>query len=167
MIGESIAPALPEPPGGLVNCAPGKAIDDAGVAGVVLGEKPPELVERALLRDDLIEQVRAIIAAGEDPCGEPQLRDDVAARRAVRGRGKRQERHAGKALLQDREPLIFRAEVMTPLGDAMRLVDGEKGEAAAREQFQAARRRQPLGRHVQEVDHAVANRALDLAGFAE
>ena len=58
--------------------------------------------------------------------------DDVAARRPVGGGGERDARHVGKALVQDRELAVFRAEIVAPLRDAMRLVDGEERELRAR-----------------------------------
>ena len=167
MVGDRVTSARPEPIGSLLNRAPGKAIDDPGVGGVFLGEESPELFERIELGDDSIEQVRAIIADGEDPrLGEPKLCHDVATCRTVRGRGQRQERHPRKAFLQDRELLLFRAEIMTPLGDTMRLVNGEEGEAAAGEKLQAAWRHQSLGRDINEVERAAADRAFDFRRLA-
>ena len=167
MIRERVAPTCPQPADGLLNCAPGEAIDDPRVGGVFLGEKPPKLFEWIVLGDDSVEQVGAIIAGGEDPClGKLKLCDDVATCRTVRGRGERQERHPGKALLQDRELLIFRAEMMTPLGDAVRFVDGEQAEAAAGEQLEAAWCHQSLRRNVNEVERPVTNRAFDFRRLA-
>ena len=126
----------PEPTSGGLNRAPGKAIDDPGVARVVFDKELPKLLERIALGDDSIEQVRTIIASGEDPCrAEPELRDDVAACGPVRGGRERHERHPGKALPQGRQLLIFGAEIMTPVGDAMCFVDGKESEAATGEKF--------------------------------
>ena len=55
---------------------------------------------------------------------------------------------------------------MPPLRNAVRLVDGEKGEAGARQQLQATRRHQPLGRDIEQIEGPVANGALDLGGLA-
>ena len=60
---------------------------------------------------------------------------------------------------------VFRAEIVPPLRHAMRFVDGEQADARALEQFQKARRHQPFGRHVEQVDLAVAQRALGGRGF--
>ena len=49
----------------------------------------------------------------------------------VGGGGQRDARHAGEALVQDRQAEVFLAEVVAPLADAMRLVDGEQAEQAA------------------------------------
>ncbi len=53
---------------------------------------------------------------------------------------------------------------MAPLRHAVRLVDGEQREAGAVEQLEAARREQPLGRHVQQVESARQQLAFDGAG---
>ena len=77
--------------------------------------------------DDAVADVRAIEAGDEDArLVETQPLDDVGACRPVRGRGQRDTRHIGKALVQHRELEIFRPEIMSPLRHAMRLVDGEQ-----------------------------------------
>ena len=57
----------------------------------------------------------------------PQLEalDDVGARQRVGGGGEGDARHAGIALGQHRELQVVLAEVVAPLADAVRLVDGE------------------------------------------
>ena len=55
---------------------------------------------------------------------------------------------------------------MAPLRDAMRLVDREEGDPAAPQHVEAMRHHQPLGRDVEEVERAVADRALDRARLA-
>ena len=67
MIGESVAAARPEPGCGLLDRPAGEAIDDPGVAGMLGGQKPPELVERAAFGHDAVEEVRPVVAGGEDP----------------------------------------------------------------------------------------------------
>ena len=46
--------------------------------------------------------------------------------------------------MQDRELQVLGPEVVAPLRDAMRLVDGEEGDARPRQQLEAAPRREPL-----------------------
>ena len=62
------------------------------------------------------------------------------------------------------ELAILRAEVVAPLADAMRLVDGEQRDLDVREHLQEARRRQPLGRDIEQVELAVRERAPDGRG---
>src|SRR4029077_6298896 len=80
MVGKCVASTGSEPSSGGFDGAPGKAIDDAGVAGVVFGKELPKLLERIELGVHPVEQIRTVIAGCKDPCGaEPELRDDVAA----------------------------------------------------------------------------------------
>ncbi len=76
------------------------------------------------------------------------------ARGAVGGRGERDARHAGKALAQHGELQVLGPEVVAPLRDAMRLVDGEQRQRHCIEQRQAALGQQPLGRDVEQVELA-------------
>jgi hypothetical protein len=107
------------------------------------------------LGDDAITDVGPVEAGGEDPrLFQLEPRQDVAARRAVGSGGQRQPRHGRKTLVQHRELPIFRPEVVTPLRNAMRFVDGEERDAAAREEIEAARRHQPLQRDQRRDDDA-------------
>ena len=130
-------------------------------------EKAQQIVARAAFRHHPVEQVRAVVAGGEQARRfEMQLLGDVAAGRTVGGRGQRHQRNIGKALLQDPERLVVAAEIVAPLRDAMRLVDREQRDIAAPQHLQAARHVQPFGRHVQQIERAIANRAFDPTGLA-
>src|SRR6266851_4409800 len=162
MVGQREAPLHGEPVGDLLDLAPGLAVDDAGIAPVFLGEKGEQLRLGILLGDDAIADVRAVEAGGEDTrLAERQTLDDVAPRRPVRGRGEGNARNVGKALVEQRKLEIFRTKIVTPLRDAMRLVDGEERDLGIRQQFEAARRHQPLGRDVDQIELALAHGALD------
>ncbi len=65
------------------------------------------------------------------------------------------------ALGQQIELDVLRAEIVPPLRHAVRFVDREKREPRALEQTQEARRRQPLGRDVEQVEPAGEQIALD------
>ena len=167
MIGQGVAPALAQPCGGILDGAPGQAIDDACVAWVLIVEKAQQIVASAVLCHHPIEQVGTVVAGGEQAClAEVQPVGDVAPGRLVGGRGQRHQRRVGKALLEDAERLIVAAKIMTPLRDAMRLVDREQRDPAAPQQVEAMRHHQPLGRHVEQVELPVAGGALDRPGFA-
>ena len=60
---------------------------------------------------------------------------------------------------------VLRPEIVPPLRHAVRLVDGKEADAGALQQVQKARRHQPLGRHVDEVQPARRQIALDLCGL--
>ena len=68
-----------------------------------------------------------------------KLVQNVGARGRVGGRGERHGLHAAEFGLHLAERRIFRAEVVAPLRDAMRLVDGEQRDLGALEQLDASR----------------------------
>jgi hypothetical protein len=96
-----------------------------------------------------------------------QALHDVGARVAVGGGRQRQPRHAGETLVQRRQAQVFLAEVVPPLADAVRLVDGEQAQPAAFVQRlqhrQETRRQDALGRGVEQRQPARQQFALDAA----
>ena len=123
-------------------------------------------------------------------CTRPQLVADVALH-ARRGRGGvGVKRRAGKRLAQPGQLPVLRPEVVAPLADAMRFVDGDVGDAACAHQraeavggfADSALRRdieQPAGAGAQQVErratllgrlpavqargrHALRDQAVDL-----
>ena len=116
---------------------------------------------RVVLLDDGVADVRPV-EAGDEERASSQLQplDDVGARVVVGGGGQRQPRHAGEALVQHAQAQVLLAEVVAPLADAMRLVDGEQAEQPALVQRiqhrQEARRQDALGRRVQQHQPARA-----------
>ena len=86
-------------------------------------------------------------------------------RRLVGGGGQRDARDGRVALVQGRELQVFRAEIVAPLRDAMRFVDGEQGQLAGFveriEHGQRAVEQQALGGDVDEVERAVEDRLFD------
>ena len=73
-------------------------------------------------------------------------------------RGRRGERHhrraSGHGIDELDDPLVRRPEVIAPLADAVRLVDGKKGDAARRGDLEETRVVQALGRDVHERERA-------------
>ncbi len=63
-----------------------------------------------------------------------QALGNFALGRRVGGGGQGHARDVWPALVQYGELAVFRAEIMAPLRDAMRLVDGEQRDAAAFQQ---------------------------------
>src|SRR5260370_35712099 len=114
-----------------------------------------------------MEQGWPVVPGGKGPgyC-QPELSEDVALRRAVGGGGQRHNRHPWKALFEDRELLVLPAEIMSPLRDAMRLVDGEQGEASVRQPLQATRGHQPRRRDIEPIQGRVPNTTLRPAAHA-
>jgi hypothetical protein len=167
VVGQRLATALAEPGGIVLDGPPGQAIDDARIAGVLVVDKPAQILARVVLCQNPVEQVRAVIAGGEQ-AGRAQMQPlgDIAARRIVGGRGQRHQRRRGKALLQNAERLVVTAKIVAPLRDAMRLVDREEGDPAPAQHVEAMRHHQAFGRHVEEVERPVADRTLDRPGIA-
>ena len=85
---------------------------------------------------------------------EPELGDDLFARALVGGGRQRDAGDAREPLGQHLELTVFGPEVVSPLGDAVRLVDGEQRQLRAREQRQGPLLQQPLGRNVEEIEAA-------------
>ena len=138
-------------PLGLVAAA---AIHDPGLPFVAVQECR-QLLRLALLclRRDV--QVGAVEAGGEHlRLFHAQRVQDVEAGARVGRCGERDARHAGKALSDPGEAAVFRAELVPPGRNAMRLVDGEEGDALPGQAVERARHRKPLRRHVQQVEPA-------------
>ena len=113
--------------GGFVHGLAREAVDDAGVAGVLLADELQQLLAGIVALGDPVADVRAI-EAGDEHARRIQLqaRDDLLARGGVRRGGERDARHCRIAIGQHRQPHVLRAEVVTPLGNAVRFVDGEE-----------------------------------------
>ena len=157
---------LDQPGRGLVDLLARLAVDDAGVAVVLVAQEAQQLLARLVLLDHGVADVRPVEAADEDArVAEGEPLDDVGAGQVVGGRGQGDARHAGIALVQDRELEVVLAEVVAPLADAVRLVDREQREQAALVQRielgQQARRRDPLRRGVEQHQAPAHHLALD------
>ncbi len=121
----------------------------------------------ALALEDAVVEIRPVEAVGEDlRTRQQEPLDDLAPRRRVGGGGQRQARHAGVALAQEAELEVLGAEVVPPLGHAMRLVDREQGETRAVEELEEAGRHQPLRRDVEQIELAGPEGTLDARRFA-
>ena len=166
MIGQCRDAGLGQRSRGILDLGARQAIDDAGIACMALADEGLELRRRVLLVDDLIADVRAVEARDKARrIGQPQPLGDLLAREVVGGGGQRDARHIGKTLRDHGQADIFGAEIMPPLRHAMRLVDGKQRDFGATEQREAARRQQPLGRDVEQVEIAGQQPLLDRVGF--
>ena len=140
------------------------AVHDPRLVAVALEQDPRDVLGAPLLLlVHLVEEVRPVERRGERdaPRRRParpvhlQDRHDVELDALGRRRRQRDERHVGEVVLERRQLFVVGTEVVAPLRHAVRLVDDEARElAVARERRQAvlqlARRREPLGRHVDE-----------------
>ena len=141
MIGQRADALLVQPFGGVLDLGARQAIDDAALA-LVARQEPQQLLARLVALDDRVGDVGAVEAGRED-LGRPQaeLVDDVFARMRIGRRRQRDARHAGIELGELAELAIFRAEIVAPLADAMRLVDGEERDRRIADHLAEARRR--------------------------
>ena len=113
-----------------------------------------EALARAHL-EHLDGEVRPAEAVNEAlPAGEPELLDDVVLNERRRGRGERDDRRGA----QHRQPLaehpVIGPEVVTPLRDAMGLVDRDEHGFAPGEHLGEAGDAQALGGDEEEVEAA-------------
>ena len=100
-------------------------------------------------------QVGAVEAGGEHfRVPHRQRGKYIVARARVGGGGERHPRYAGETLGQPGERAVFGAELVAPLADAMRLVDGDQGDVEPGQPLLRARAAQPLGRDIQKVKPA-------------
>ncbi len=106
------------------------------------------------LRDSVL-NVRPVEAGDELTCVlEPQLREDFGSGARVGRCRERDARHLRKALGQCPELAILGPEIMTPLRNAMCLVDGKQGDAAAGQQAQRPFLEQTFRCDIDEIERA-------------
>ena len=112
--------------GGLFDFSARGPVDDPRLP-LMAAEKRKQLGMRFLFGQDMIEQVRAVERSPDQP-GLPQAEPgkDVSLHLG-RGRSReRRHRALGEPLDKPGKRQIIRAEIMSPLGNAVRLVDGEE-----------------------------------------
>jgi hypothetical protein len=118
--------------------------------------------------DHGIADVGPVEAGNEDARRvEAQAFDDFAARQVVGGGRQGDARHARPALVQDGKLDVLGAEIVAPLRDAMRFVDGEQGQSCRVrdpvEQGEKALGEQALRRDVDQVEPSSrANRSTSV-----
>ncbi len=151
VVRRSLDPGLAELPRHLLDPFSREGVDDPGLL-LSAGEKTHQLAEGLVLFHDGIADVRAVKAC-EEAGGvlQPQARDDVAPGLRVSGRGERHHRDMREDLAQDAELGVLGAEVVPPLGDAVRLVNGEEGDVQALDPLDETVGKEPLGGHVEEL----------------
>ena len=120
---------------------------------------PHDLLVRAL--DDREREVRAVEPRRHvHRLAQPEARHDVGRDLRRRGRRRGQDRLRAEPARRVGEPEVLGPEVVPPLGDAVRLVDHEQAELRVPDALQEPRRREPLGRDVQQP-HLAGDGVLD------
>ena len=141
--------------GRLLDRLAAERIDDARRPGRLGTDELQQLTTRIDLRLDAVLDVRAVEARHEVPrLGEVQPLGDLLVRRTRRGRGERHARNARKALREVAERKVVGTEVVTPLADAVRLVDRDHAQRTALQERRGRRGAQSLGCDVEQVEIA-------------
>jgi hypothetical protein len=143
--------------GGFFDVVARGGVDDAGLAATGADD-----VEDAVLH------LRGPTFSGEHEIGaieaidegarvfEFELRADVGLGFEIGGGGDGHARHAGEAIRELAERAIVGPEVMAPLADAVRFVDGDERDRALFEEIEEALREEAFGRDVEEIELAFA-----------
>ena len=129
--------------------------------GVLAAQKVHELATRLRLLGHAVADVRPV-EAGDELRRLLQLQPahDLPAGRGVGGGRDRDPRHPRPALVQQVQLDVFGPEVVPPLRDAVRLVDGKERNRHPLQQPQEALGQQPLRGHITEVQVAGQQRPL-------
>ena len=117
------------------------------------------LVRVRLGGNDVVPQVRPV-EAGDDGLGilEPELPHDIGADMLGRRRGERHDRRPAEPFAHLCDAQVARAEIVTPLADAMCLVDRQQRHTHLLETLGRAPEIEPLRCEVQHL-HASARDA--------
>jgi len=130
------------------------------------GEEVEQLAARVVALDHGVTNVGPVEAGNEDARGfQPEADDDFAPRQLIRRGGQGDARNLRIALVQDRELDVFRAEIVAPLRDAMRFVNGAQGQLAIGiqpvEQGEETRGQQAFRGDVNQIQFARQQAAFD------
>ena len=143
----------------------GQLLGSFARGGVDDGRTPRRIGQQAAdrlrpLRHGKLDHLNGQIVAPEavDELGRlhhPQLRQNVGLhRRRGRGRQRQHRRRTQRGQVLAQHPVIG-AEVVAPLRDAMRLVDGDQRRLALGQHLAEARNPQPLRRNEEELQRAL------------
>ena len=147
--------------------APREAVDDGRLPSPLV-EQIHQLPEGPLLRLHRIRQVGAVEAGDEaGAIAETQLGCDVFPYPLGRRRGQRHHRRIGEARPQLGQVAVVGAEVVAPLADAVRLVDGDEADGQGLQEPPESGRAHPLGRGVENPQTAGERRLLHAPKLVE
>ena len=154
--------------GGLLDRLAREAVDDARIARVFGAQQLEELAARLVLGRDAVGDVGPVEAGDELPrVLQLEPLGDLGVGGAGGRGGEGDARDVRPPLVQLGEREVVGPEVVAPLGDAVRLVDGEQRDAAAFEQVRGGRNAESLGGEVEQVELAREEERLDHPAFVE
>ena len=145
----------------------GGAVDDGGSLIAEGLQELGNLFQLLLLAADAdgMEAEVGAVKASDANVGvvEAEARDDVVAHKGVGGGGEGDDGRIAEAGAGGAEVAVAGAEVVAPLGDAVRLVDGEEGDVHAAQGGDEAAVGKALGGDVEEAEVAIGGAAEDFA----
>ena len=140
----------------------GRAVDDGGGLAAEGFEQLGDLLQLLLLaaHADGVEAKVGAVEAGDAHVRvvEAEALDDVVADTGVGGGGEGDDGRVLEAGAGGAQIPVAGAEVVAPLGDAVRLVDGEQRHVDAAQGGDEAAVREALGGHVEQAQVAVGER---------
>ena len=129
VVADRLDSATPEPVGDRIDVLAADAVDDAPFTRMPFDDVD-DLEQAAGSGHDAVDEVRSIEVPDQRlGVTQSELFDDVFPDPARRGRGERVNDRVGKPVAKLRQQAVVRTEVMPPVTDAMRFVDGEAGHA--------------------------------------
>ena len=151
----------------LLDVLAGGGVDDAGPARPRQRDETAQLVLVAGHAQHLDEEVGPVEPGHEYPrIAQLECVGDVAAHFRRRGGGQGEDAFRANLLACPGELLVLRPEVVSPGGDAVRLVDREERDREVGHGREEGRGLEPFRSHVHEAVFAPAQRALTVLPFA-
>jgi hypothetical protein len=105
-----------------------------------------------------VDEQLGLAPTGKQPLG------DVGPGRGIGRGGERHGLHVAERLARAREVAVLGPEIVAPLRDAVRFIDGEPPHAGALQCLDQPLHQQPLGRDEEQAQGALADAAPGLAG---
>lgn len=138
--------------GGIFHFRTAVAVDNARFAALIT-DVAHQLVERLEFLHQHIADVRPVEAADlYERIVKSQQTDDIAAGGVIGGGGQRHKRDLRHPLTQLAQRGIFRAEVMAPLGDAVRFVHRQHRQIPVRQMLKEIVEHQPFRGDIQQTN---------------
>ena len=152
MIGGGAKAAVLQTRGGVFHLRTAVTVDDAGLAALLL-DVAQELIQRLEFFHQHIADVRAVEAADLNiGVVQPEQTNDVQTGGVIRRGGKRHKRQLGEALTQLAEGRVFRAEIVSPLGNTVRFVHRQQDRVPVRQVVEEVIQHQAFRRDIQQAD---------------
>ena len=135
------------------------AVDDAAL-GLTGADEIDDLFCGLILGDDAVGEIGAV-EAGDEGGGiaQAEVLDDVGADAAGRGGGEGHHGQTGQQVAEPGDLPVFGTEIVAPLGDAMRLVDGQGGDVPRLQVLLPVVEHQALGGDVEQSKLAAVQAA--------